>query len=59
MLLAINWLLVRRLGFSTGHSRKPRSQCCGGLLGAGGPKVQHALGKACMGVFGGLMILYH
>jgi hypothetical protein len=23
MLLAINWLLVRRLGFSTGHLRKP------------------------------------
>lgn len=30
-----------------------------GLLGAGGAKRQHALGKACMGVFGVLMTLYY
>jgi hypothetical protein len=57
MLLAINWLLVRRLGALDRPFAETRSQCCRGLSGVGGVKVQYALGKACMGVLGGLMIL--
>jgi hypothetical protein len=59
MLLAINWLLVRRLGALDRPFAETRSQCCRGLSGVGGVKIQHALGKACMGVLGGLMILRH
>jgi len=50
MPLAISWLLVRRLGFSTGHSR---------TLGARGAKLQHALRNTSMGVFGVLVTLYY
>jgi len=58
MLLAINWLLVRRLGLSKGPFAETRSQRCRDLLGAGGARLQRALGMACMGVFGVLATLY-
>lgn len=61
---------VKRLGNAASHQlavgasnpvldkpfAKTRSQCCRGW---GGGPLQHALGRACMGVFGVLVILYY
>ena len=58
MLLAINWLCwCVDSGSRQAIFTETRLQCCRGLLGAGGAK--HALGKACMDVFGVLVTLYY
>ncbi len=63
MPVGLSWMLVRQPRFSTGHSRKPARSvavvCVLFGVGAGEEELQHALVKACMGVFVVLVTLHY